>query len=300
MTTTLKMLTDTERHLYAAGTARDQRNRLASLAATNATSLTFTYDLKAIRDGASVSVDFERFYVWAVDDGAKTATVSAGQDGTTAASHASGAMATVNARFDRFSILGALNDELADLSSYGLFRPRPLDITAVSARAGYDLNASDLEDVLKVQYEAVGGSLDWPTLPRGAWSFSRDMATSEFASGKAFFLYDYVPPGRTVRIWYRAPFGSLTTTTTENVETVTGLPAAMHDILPLGAAVRLLAGRPVKRTFTESQGDTRRAEEVSTQDTLAAPARLQQLHDARVSRERNRLAREWPIMLARH
>jgi hypothetical protein len=61
--------------------------------------------------------------------------------------------------------------------------------------------------------------------------------------------------------------------------------------------MRLMAGREVKRNFTESQGDTRRAEEVPSGAVANSMLQLQRLRRDRVMAEAARLNRQYPLRI---
>jgi hypothetical protein len=118
------------------------------------------------------------------------------------------------------------------------------------------------------------------------------MATTDFASGGALVIYEGGYPGQAIRVRYRAPFGSLTALD-DDVLADTGLPATAHDLPPLGAAVRLVAGREVKRNFTEAQGEPRRAEEVPPTATLQSSRELLRIRQQRIVAEQSRLLHQY-------
>lgn len=298
MATASDLLAATERHLL--GGTREQRNKLSASALVGDTTLSFTYDLAGIKAGSRLSIGTETVYVWDVSDSAKTATVERGWEGSTATAHSSGAVVTVNPRFTRAEIFQAINDDLADLSSpvNGLFRVRTVDITYNSSKAGYDFSNTGLIDVIEIRWKQSGSSAYWPTIRRGDYQISRNMATTEFASGTALFITDQAQNGLPLRVRYKATFSSLAALT-DDVEAVTGLHAAAHDLPPIGAALRLMAGREVKRNFTEAQGDTRRAEEVPPGAVEASWRGLARLRQSRIADEAARLAAMYPQTIGR-
>lgn len=290
MTTTAELIEATKSYLYTGG--REKRNKLNGAVTNTATTLVFRYAIEAIQEGVKLALEFEDVYVWA-QSGTTGAIVERGQFGSTAAAHADNAIVYVNPRFSDFEIFRAITDELADLSSptHGLFRMRTVDLTYQPTTYGYDLTAvGDLNDVYEVRADTGYGG-DWALIEN--WDYSSDMPTTAFASGKALFVSDSMLAGKTMRVRYKAPFGALTTTSA-NVATDTGLPQTAMDILSIGAAIRLTAGREIRRNFDESQGDTRRAEEVPPGANLRAPAGLRQLRIDRIAAESARLSAKYP------
>jgi hypothetical protein len=285
------------RNNYLMTGARDARNRLNGSVSASATSLTFGYDLGGIGVGAKISIDLEDLYVWDVTPSSSTATVSRGEFGSTAAGHANNAVVLVNPIVTDSQILGDVNQELNSLSSpaNGLFQMKTVDVVYNSTVDGYNLTGvTDLISVYGVRYAAYGPQVEYPWIEYGQWEHARLLDTAVFASGHAIFIRGYVDPGRKIRVWYKAPFTPLAAVT-DNVLTVTGLHAEAHDLLALGAAIQETAGREIRRNFTETQGDTRRAQEVPAGANLGANRGLQQLHAFRVREEAARLNAMYPM-----
>jgi hypothetical protein len=73
------------------------------------------------------------------------------------------------------------------------------------------------------------------------------------------------------------------------VVATTGLQSTAHDIPVLGAAYRLMMFRELKRSFTEAQGEPRRAAEVPVGSSLTALRGIQAFRQSRIDAERERL-----------
>ena len=296
--TTAQQLIDSCRHDHILAGQRDQVNRLTTTLDASTTSVVLDFELKGVTEGSVISIDLELMYVWATVPASKTVTVQRGWEGSTAAAHTSGAIVRVNPKVSDFDIFSAMNDELRSLSSplNGLYKVgTPVDLTYSAAVSGYDLTGvSEFIDILEVRYDTPGPALDWPVVRR--WDVARNMPTADFASGSALILHEGGYPGQSVRVRFSQPF-TLMSTAADNVETVTGLPSTAVDILPMGAAIRLHAGKPLRRSQTDTQGDTRRAAEVTTQDTLMAPNGLRSLYRTRVLEEAARLRNQFPPRL---
>lgn len=73
MTSAADLVAETERYLL--GGQPPSLNRLNGPVGPNATALVFAFDPKSIEPGTYVAVDLELYYVWAVDQPSKTATV---------------------------------------------------------------------------------------------------------------------------------------------------------------------------------------------------------------------------------
>jgi hypothetical protein len=74
---------------------------------------------------------------------------------------------------------------------------------------------------------------------------------------------------------------------------------SVTDILALGTQIRLMSPREVKRNFTESQGDTRRSDEVSVGAVGNSFSQLQRLRRDRIQAEASRLSRAYPTFLSK-
>jgi hypothetical protein len=285
------LVAETRSHLFSG--ARPELNKCNEVLDATETDVDLLYAAGGIQRGAVLSIDLELMYVWAISG--SVATVQRGYMGSVAATHATGAIIEVNPRFSDFAIFRALNEEIASFSSpvNGLYQVKTVDLTYSAGRAGYDLTSvTDLIDILEVRWKGYTTG-DWPLIR--SWTVARDMATSEFASGKALLLYEGVGPGRTVRVRYKAPFAPLVALTSD-VQTVSFLPATANDIPPLGAAARLVAPREVKRAFTESQPEPRAAAEVPPGANRNAAGGLLALRNQRLREESARLHRSWPTM----
>lgn len=291
-TTTKNLIDQTKAHLYRG--FREQLNQLAADAASGATSLSFVYDLGGIAPGARVSVGLEDYHVWDATPSTKTATVQPGMYGSTTSAHSKNDIVVVNPKFSDQEILQAINDDLIDLCapSNGLFQVKTATLTFNPSNSGYDLTGvTNVDGIIEVKWKQLGSSRNWPTLR--AWAVKRNLPTTDFASGKALFVYDYIDPGVSIVVSYKAPFGTLAALT-DDVAT-TGLPTTATDLPPLGAAIRLTAGREVHRNFDEVQGETRRAEQVPPGANLHSADALRQLRKERIIAEAERLSQQYPI-----
>ena len=285
------LVEDARRLLYS--NSRDMRDKLATAAAASSTSLTLKYGINSIQAGSLLSVDLEEFYVWEVSG--KTVTVEPGQYGTSTASHSQDAIVHINPKFSTFAIFKAINDTVHWLSALGLYRMKTVDLTWVPGTLGYDLTGvTDLTSIYQIRYKAdrVGANTDlWPVIHSA--QLSRDMSTIEFASGLALFVNDAAVSGNPIRVSYKAPFVPFSSLS-DNVFTVSGIPDHLHDLLSIGAAIRLAAPREIRRNFDESQGDTRRANEVPPGANLNSYAGLAVQFRQRVVDEKRRLTEMYP------
>lgn len=271
----------------------EERNKLADAVNSTTDSIPFLYSLASTRENALFEIDSEIFFVWQANTTSKVATVQRGYAGTTAASHSANAIIKINPRFPRAETLLALNSELMDLASpmNGLYQIKTVDISYNGSDRMVNLTGvTSINEIYDVRYRYLND--DYPIVRDVR--LLRDMPTTDFASGYALAFDTSIRAG-TVRVIYKAPFGSFTTeaSTTENA----GVPSHLEDLLVLGAQIRLMAGREIKRNFIESQGDTRRSEEVPPGATVNSMIGLQRLRRERILSESARLAKQYPTRI---
>lgn len=294
MATIGQVITRTQRQLLSG--VVEERNKIAANITASATSCVLSYDLGSVRTGSVLEIDSEQMYVWEVVESTKTCTVERAFNGTTAAAHTSGTVAIVNPRFPRAQILEAVNDELADLSSpvNGLFQVKVLDLTYNGSDRQVNLPAiANVIDLLEVRSRYK--SDDYQQVR--AVKLLRDMPTKDFGAGMALQLDQDIRQGD-VRVTYKAPF-TKATAEADNIQNICGFPESAEDILIIGAQIRLMAPREVKRNFTESQGDTRRSDEVPPGAVGNSITNLLRMRRDRITAEAQRLTRQYPTFLTR-
>jgi len=293
VTTFHEVIERTRRRLMT--TQREPLNVLTTGVDSSKTSWAFDHQV-LFTSGSRLSVDLEDVYVVDVDSGGSGATVIRANSGSTAAAHATGAIVHVNPSWSNHDIADAVNDELADLSSpqTGLFRIRSVDFDFNPSAIGYELTGlADFQDIWRVRYNTPGPENDWPVIPRKMWRLDQAADPTDFASGVQIVLKTGGYPGQKVRVSYRATFDRLTALA-DDVATVSGLHAEAHDILSLGAAIRLLSGLGAQRALTTSQADPRRSAETASRDAAIAQGPLDDQRVMRVQAEAARLARRFP------
>ena len=272
----------------------EERNKLAVTVTSSDTSIVMSYDLAGLRSGSVFEIDSELMYVWVAESGSKTLTVERGYLGTTAVAHTAGALAILNPRFPQQQLLDALNQDIDDLSSplNGLFQVVTVNITYNGSDRQTNLtNAASVIDLIDVRLRYMND--DFVTI-RGA-RLARDLPTADFASTFAITLDQAVMNG-TLRVRYKAPFTRVATTA-DNLQTVGLVPLSMEDILEYGVMSRMLATREVKRNFIESQGDTRRSEEVPVGAMSSSVSNILRIRRDRIVAEAAKLARQYPLTI---
>jgi hypothetical protein len=270
----------------------EERNKLASSLDDSTTSVVLSYDLGGFRAGSVFEIESELFYVWEANTASKTLTVERGYGGTTAAAHSANVLVTLNPRFPRAQMFDAVNAELDDLSSTmnGLFRVVTVDLTYNGSDRQINVtSASSIIELLDVRlrYQAD----DYPVIHSAR--LQTGLPTTDFASGYTLVLDEPVMAG-TLRVRYKAPF---TRATAESSDLTTNcfLPTTCDDIVETGVILRMMNGREIKRSFIESQGDTRRADEVPPGASRDSVTNLARLRRERIIAEAARLKAQYPI-----
>lgn len=294
MSTAASLITRVQRQLLSG--VVEERNKLSASMTATATTAVFTYELSGIRKGSIIEIESELMYVWDVAVATKTATVERGFNGTIATTHASGTVAVANPRFPRNQILEAINDDLADLAApmNGLYRVKTLDTKYNGSDPMIGLPASgDIIDIVSVHVRIRSNE---HRLVKNV-SLVRNLPTSDFGSSYALKFNEDTIQGD-MRIVYKAPFNRVTKEG-DDIQTVCGYPLTAEDILVMGAQIRLMAPREIKRNFTESQGDTRRSDEVPAGAVANSISNLVRLRRDRITAEATKLDSQYPIILNR-
>ena len=272
----------------------EERNKLSATVDSDDTSFVMSYDLAGLRAGTVFEIDSELVYIWEAVSGSKTLTVERGYMGTTAASHTAGAVVTLNPRFPKAQMLEALNQDIDDLSSplNGLFRVVSTSIDYNGSDRQTDLTgATSVIDLIDVRLRYLDS--DYPVIR--ATRLQRDLPTADFPSGFAIVFDESVMAG-SLRVRYKAPF-SRVSALTDSLQSVANVSTTMEDILELGVMSRVLSVREVKRNFIESQGDTRRSDEVGAGAMRDSFSNILRLRRDRIIAEAAKLARQYPLTI---
>jgi len=280
---------------------QEQLNLLASAYTAGSGSMAFNFDIAGIRAGTVISVGTSTFYVWEASTTLKTATVQGAWDGTTDQDWPAGTVVRVSPRFTDAQILRAINEDINDLSSpaTGLFQVGVAELSYDAALIGYDLSlAPNMISPIELRVENPGSYKQWSRIPSHKYRIMKDAPTGDagFESGMALFLYDQWTgtTGRRIHFTYRKGFNQLSNLYSTKIGT--GLPSSAWDLPPIGAAISLMAGREIKRSFVESQGDSRRAAEVTGGKSTESVVALQRLRQQRITSEKQRLDGFYPII----
>jgi hypothetical protein len=247
----------------------------------------------SVEMGTLLQIDYELMEVIVVPT-ADAATVTRGVFNSLPAPHAAGAQIVVNPHFPIVDIVSAINEDIDDLSSpgNGLYQALVTTFTFNPAIVGYDLPGltnDQVAEIIEVRTWDYGAQQQWPLIPPSQYKLERNASPIVFPSGMSLKLYHGAYPGRPVRVQYKSRYTTPLVNPGDDVQTTTGLQPTAHDIPPLGAGYRLLQWREFKRSFTEAQGEPRRAAEVPVGSSLTALKGVQQMRADRINTERERL-----------
>lgn len=252
MATFGKMTDEVSRKLSGFTLRQDRQSHLTAAVSSTATTITIS-SADNISTGV-IQIDDELIYVSSYDRNSGTLTVppyGRGYNGTTAATHQSGARVTISPTFPAIDIKDAINETIQavfpDLYSTGVHT-----FSFSPAKSTYPL-PNEVETVLAVAYESTGPSKEW--VPVRGWRVDPMANTTAFNSKNSISLYSGVEPGRTVQVFYTTAPATMDSND-DDFETVTGLPASCKDVIILGASWRLSSFvDPGRLTFGSAESD---------------------------------------------
>ena len=269
MTSATEMVREA-RTTYLMTGQREARARLDTAMLSNDLTMTVADAMIPLASNQYLEVEWELMTAWSV--AGAVVTVERGEEGTTPVAHAQGKVVTINPIFPQSRILAAAQAELASLSSDPtLWKPTVIEFPYNRSDYTYDLGATEISGIAAV--DISDGTGNWT--PLNLWTLKRGLTGQEGITADCGINIRGGADGRTVRVVAKTPLGSIDSDTTD-VETDTGLPSA--SLLAVGAALRLAAGREIKRTFIEGQGDSRRANEVAPYQTMSSTRNLEALY----------------------
>lgn len=275
---------------------------LASDYTSGATTLALNETPTHIGVGTILSVDYELFYVQGANNATKTVTVIPGYYSTTEANHSTGAIVEVDGRFPKAALLDYAEHEIRSWGKQ-LWRVTARDLEVTRGNRTYDLAGitGDIYFLLDVRLKPVGTTTDF-------WNFSwtgdgwahadarllRDMATGEFASGRAIQLLKAPQKSTTARIAVAQPFDLSALTGSADLVATVGLQERWLNIVELGVRARAMSATVIGRTDWRVGNMSRAAEEVSAFDTMRAVQQAQGARDVAFAEAAAELRAEWP------
>jgi hypothetical protein len=188
-----------------------------------------------------IEIDEELMWVDTFDRVASTAVVAPygrGYLGTTAATHNAEVKVTISPIFPRYVIRKAINDTIRAMGS-SLMAVKQTSFPFNAAINTYEFEDLNIENILTMSWQDTGPSKEWIRIRR--WDFDPFAdVTTWGANSQTVSIYDFITPGRTVKVMYVTPPTAMENST-DVFTTTTGYPESARDIVILGASYRLLA-----------------------------------------------------------
>lgn len=284
--------------LWLTGSRGVPLNRLDADVDATQVEVSVGYDPGPIAQQTYIAIDDEILYVWEVDRGAKSLTVSRAQLGTDAATHTALTEVETSARFTKAAIKGALQDEIrAWPDDVFQVKTRPIDLTVNQAAFDLGVRDSDFYFVFSVERAPVLGRT---TYVADRWSnitfrTARLMDRNTFPSGTAIFLTGRSCEAVSARVMYAAPFDVDDIDDTDDCIDDWGLSRSMLDIPPIGAASRLIQASELIRTDTEALATSRIASEIPPSYQSQTAVALRTVADRRIRAEAMKLRGRYPM-----
>lgn len=256
-----------------------------------ATDTTFTVATTTVSNvfRGTMELDDELLQVQSVDRNSGIVTVLGGVNGrgwmnTTAATHSANSIITMAPKFPRSRIKDEINNTIrAMYPSLVVFKTT--EITKLAPVYEYSLPA-DVDDVWYVVGQLVGPTKIWQPLPNWRYNSKADTtATTDFPNGKSLQLFDFVTPGRQMRVIYSTPPSTLTNGS-DDYATVSGFEERTVDIVVYGSIARLLPTYEAARLQMRSIEATERAPLVPTGSAAKAAQYYMALYQQRLDQER--------------
>jgi hypothetical protein len=235
MTTLIDLVNET--HLLLSGYTQRQDQATSITTNISSSALSFIVQNGSTLSRGLVEIDDELIWVDSFDKTSNTAIVAPygrGYRGTTAVAHTAGTRVTIAPTFPRFAIERNINSAI-DAVYPDLFGTATTTFSFSAARTTYPLPA-DCIDVLGISWQTIGPSKEW--LPIRHYRVDRTADPATWSTGKTISVSDGIIPGRTVTIRYSNKPPTMSSTT-DNFESVTGLPSSAREVVVLGAAYRM-------------------------------------------------------------
>lgn len=263
-------------------------DKLAEDLDASETDVSLTHATDVTRAGGWLSVDYEDMRVWSITS--TTATVERGMRGSTAATHANGALVEVNPRFSKFRILEEIKDEIRSWPR-GVYAVATVELDAGSSDDALDLGSPSGVNVLRVLRASRSPLSPEETWPRVSTRLTSRADTADFPSGYAV-EFDSLGYAATLRVTYAFDF-DLDSFDPGIDLSVLGMSNHQADIVQWGTAWRLLASDEANRTDDAAAGRSRKAEDVPVSARLRPSAFYKQMRDDRIREEQARLLSEF-------
>lgn len=290
MSTIQDLVNDVRRRVY--GTMTENVNLIQTSASAGQTSLQLELGVDGIQRGMLLSSGLNVWFVkgvYAVDN---TVYVVPGYDGAPQNAVSTGDIVYVRPRMTDWFAFNAINDNIRALSSpdAGLYKIGTwvAEVDATYQTYAVPVEAQNMTNILRVRWRWPGTPDVWTEMaPRHyRWIYSTEQNNIR--------IFINIPSGTEVEFTYKSPF-TVATSLNDDPVVDCGLTDNMLDIPVLGAAIELLLTTESRRTQIQTQGDSRRPDEVPASSNTSIATALQREYRARVQEEMARLVTRVPI-----
>lgn len=259
-------------------TMQQDRATTLSTAISSTTSTSISVSSTSDIGKGIIEIDEELMWIENFDRVGNTLTVSAwgrGYLGTTAATHTANSKVTIGPTFPKYVVKRAINDTIMAMNT-SMFAIKQLTFTYSASVSTYELLDGSTnvtaQSILAMDWQEVGPSKEWVPIRR--WSFEpfADITTwggSSATPAQTVSIYDYVTPGRTVKVLYATDAVQFSSDS-DVFTTKTGLPLSCKDVVVLGATYRLLTFLDPARTSQTSP----QADEIDTKRTFGSTSNI--------------------------
>lgn len=291
MATFNEMVDEVMLHLSSYGMRNDAVTHITTNVTNTADSATL-YSTDSVGRGL-IEIDDELIWIDAVDRNTGIVTIppyGRGYKGTTAASHTSGTMVTLNPTYSRKAIKTAINDTIRAVfpQLYGVSK---YTFTYSPAVTTYSLPSS-VESIIAISFEAIGATKEW--VPVRGWRQDATSNVSAFNSTNSVTITSFVDPGATVQVAYTMEPEPLESNSDDFADT-TGLPESAKDVIVLGAAYRLLSTvDPNRLSFSNAEAESQSSQIQFGSGTNTAKY-IYALYQQRLAEEASKLVGKFPV-----
>ena len=284
MTTIRDMVSSTRR--LAFGSMTEQINLVDEAYTAADEELKLQLDVTGITPGMVLSSGLNVWYVKGLDAAANTIFVVPGYDNSPKQNAAVGDFVFIKPRVTDWYMFESLNEEILRLSSptNGLYKIAEwtADVDATWQTYIFPAAADDMIGLLRVRYRMPGTEDVWLDIPEKSYRMQIEAGENRVR------ILRNIPSGTEVRFIYKAPFTAAASLDDDPVVDC-GLVDTMVDIPGLGVLATLLRTTESRRNQVQTQGDSRRAGEVSPGANISVGARVEREYRDRVMEEAARL-----------
>lgn len=239
-TTLTNLIDDVQLDLQGFTYRQDRVTYITTIGGINATDLSFTVASTDNIGKGIIEIDDEMMWVDSYDRQSNTITIAPfgrGYNGTTAAAHLLNAKVTITPTYPRYAVKRAINDTINAVYPK-VFAVSSTTVKFLASRTTYDIPAEAIQ-ILSMTWQTVGPTREWLPIRQWRWEPNALVGGSSYATtGRTVSIYDNVLPGRTINIIYTHMPVNLNNTT-DDFESISGLPSSMRDVIIYGAGYRL-------------------------------------------------------------